>query len=176
MAGLGDVGDVRTVRQVCQARMGTRLHLAGLHNGRLVAAPMTRGERVAAAALAWLDTPFVNGQRDRNGIDCAGLVILSARAAGIPVEDVPPYDAEDGPRLLRAHLARYCDPMTGEQEAGDVLLFHLQEEDTHLGIVTRPGWFVQAWARPSVQRVVESQWHRYWERSFVGAWRWREDW
>ena len=54
------------------------------------AEPVT-GEAVVAQARTWLGTPWRHQGRSPRGVDCAGLVVLVARALGLADHDVAGY-------------------------------------------------------------------------------------
>jgi cell wall-associated NlpC family hydrolase len=116
---------------------------------------------LARAARDYLGVPWRHRGRDRNGLDCLGLVILAARGVGLAVaEPAEPYArGARGPALveaLAAHCARVPLPDAAE---GDVLAFADGAHVAHLGIRTttlhgRPG-VLHAHARR--RRVIEEQ-------------------
>lgn len=93
---------------------------------------------VVAEARQWLDVPYVHQGRSRAGVDCAGLVIVVARALGLvaPDFDVNGYArTPDGSSLLET-----CDELMTriplwELRPGNVLVLRFAQEPQHLGIV-----------------------------------------
>jgi cell wall-associated NlpC family hydrolase len=116
--------------------------------------------QLARAARGYLGVPWRHRGRDRNGLDCLGLVVLAARGAGLAVaEPAEPYArGARGPELLEA-LAAHCArvPLPDAAE-GDVLAFADGAHVAHLGVRTtlhgRPG-VLHAHVRR--RRVVEEQ-------------------
>jgi NlpC/P60 family putative phage cell wall peptidase len=99
-------------------------------------------ERVRAAALGWVGTPYRHqGSRKGVGCDCLGLVLGVWREIyGAPPQDVPVYarDWADvaGDPLLEA-ARRHCMERTGGARAGDLLLFRWRRDlaARHLAIL-----------------------------------------
>lgn len=86
-----------------------------------------------SAARAWLGVPWRHLGRSRAGVDCIGLVLLSAAACGLALEDPAPYPREpQGRRLVDAaerHGRRLAEP-----EPGAVVLFRYGPYAGHAGI------------------------------------------
>lgn len=58
---------------------------------------MQVGDSIVAAALDLVGTAFrLHGRSRATGVDCVGLALLSARAAGLRVEEPPPYTLRAG--------------------------------------------------------------------------------
>ena len=78
------------------------------------------GEAVVAQARAWLGTPWRHQGRSPRGVDCAGLVVLVARALGLADHDVAGYsrlvgaDEEGTLARLKQHRRELVDPTIGE--------------------------------------------------------------
>lgn len=99
-----------------------------------------------AAARSFIGTPYHHmGRQPGIGLDCAGVVICAARAAGVvPADfDVPAYRRRPDASLLAwcdAHMER----LTGAAEMlpGDVVVLEVDVDPQHLGVVGdhRFGW------------------------------------
>lgn len=71
-------------------------------------------------------------------IDCAGLVVVSARAAGLSVTDEGVYGREPWDDALRKHCrAAFGDPMPfADAQPGDIAIMRWGDtEPSHVGIV-----------------------------------------
>lgn len=108
-----------------------------------------------AAARSMVGVRFRPQGRDRSGVDCLGLVLLSAAAAGIRVPPLPAFGlrgtSEDEARiwLARVGLTPRAD---GRAMAGDILLSVPASAQVHLAVAT-PDGLVEADA--ALRRVVE---------------------
>ncbi|HSF96887.1 MAG TPA: NlpC/P60 family protein [Thermohalobaculum sp.] len=130
--------------------------------------------RFIAEARAWLGTPWRHQASARGqGCDCIGLVKGAAEAAGLAAVDEAEWRAEAAyPRAgTMRRLVRGCDRhlirVVGPPRPGDILVFALQGEPQHLGILTEAGTIVHA---DSVRAaVVETAIPP--EARIAGAWR-----
>lgn len=122
--------------------------------------------RVVAAARACLGTPFrPQGRVPGLGLDCVGLVLVAARAAGLaPV--VPAYRLSgDHAALLAATLAALgCRPAAAAP--GTVMVLAPGGRARHLGIVSDCGLIH---AHAGLGRVVEGPIDPDWTK--LGCWR-----
>ncbi len=91
---------------------------------------MTRAAALLAAARGYLGVPFRHLGRGRSGLDCVGLLLLSASDAGIAAEDPGGYArGHRGWDMLDWLGARFDRVPTAEARDGDILVFNSQ--DTH---------------------------------------------
>jgi lipoprotein Spr len=97
---------------------------------------MAAGDRIVAAARALVGTPFrLHGRSPATGVDCVGLALLSARAAGLNVEEPPPYRLHAGatpPVEIWMHAAGFVAPRLAC--AGDIVLVRISPLQPHLVI------------------------------------------
>ena len=121
---------------------------------------------IVAAARACVGTRFRSqGRIARLGLDCVGVVLIAAAAAGVRV--VPPAyrlggDHPDVEAILIAHGCVRADTAL----PGDILAIAPTERQRHFGVVTPVG-LVHAHA--GLDRVVEGPIDPAWTIS--GAWR-----
>ncbi|KAB7649028.1 peptidoglycan endopeptidase [Polymorphobacter fuscus] len=127
---------------------------------------MPRWPAVVAAARACVGTRFrPQGRVAGRGLDCVGVVLIAAAAAGIAVT-APAYRLGGDLPDVAALLARHgCCPVKPSLP-GDVMLFAPASRQRHFGIVT-PAGMVQAHA--GIGRVVEGPMDPAW--TVIGAWR-----
>ena len=104
---------------------------------------MITGQQVVEAARKYVGTPIMEGGRSREGIDCVGLVLCTARDLELSFPaNIQGYglNAWLRPKLREARelMSQYMDQITGVFEAGDVVLFGLGRSAIALsvGIVT----------------------------------------
>lgn len=95
-------------------------------------------EQVVCAAREFLGVRWRHQGRTRHGIDCAGLLVASFRAAGFEPMDVTgygriPYKSKLE-EMLRANLG---EPVPKAQmRAGDVVLMKWSGAPSHVGLVS----------------------------------------
>jgi hypothetical protein len=128
---------------------------------------MTRGERIAAAALALVGTPFQLHGRSEAGLDCVGLALLAAERAGCGRPMPLSYgmrggDAERYARGLDAAGLR----RVREARDGDLALVHAGPAQFHLLVRTTDGY---VHAHAGLGAVVEMPGESPWP--VIGIWR-----
>ena len=90
---------------------------------------------VVEIARKWLGTKFHHqGRKIGVGVDCIGLIVGVARELGLPVEDRVDYAREPKDGELQMAMEKYLVP--SELKPGFVVLFKLEKEPQHVGIVT----------------------------------------
>jgi len=97
---------------------------------------------------AYVGLPFKAHGRDRDGVDCWGLVrLVLADQFGTRL---PSYaggyasveDAEDIGRLIRGEMGPWREIVPGQEQAGDVVLMRLMNQPMHVGVVVAAGWML----------------------------------
>jgi cell wall-associated NlpC family hydrolase len=104
-------------------------------------------EDFLAAARGFLGVPWMHQGRTDKGMDCVGLIVLSARAAGIDAPLTADYGRMQDYRQARRYLEQFCDRV-GSPEIGDIVLFKTSQT-LHMAIVSevdglRPTRVIQA--------------------------------
>jgi hypothetical protein len=106
--------------------MGARPEVTG---GQLLRAA------IVAEARTWLGVPFRHQGRSRAGVDCAGLVIMVARALGLSSFDTRDYARRpDGHSLLATCRREMHETDPAAAAAGDVFCLRIVEDPEHLAI------------------------------------------
>lgn len=100
-----------------------------------------------AAARGFLGVPWVHQGRTTRGVDCVGLIVLSARAAGLDAPMTADYGRMQDYRQARRYLEEFCTRV-GQAEPGDIVLFKTSMT-LHMAIVSevvdgRPERVIQA--------------------------------
>lgn len=133
---------------------------------------MTQAERFVEAARSYVGTRWVHqGRLPGVGLDCGGLAICAAAAAGKPLEDVEGYDRPlSGHALVRA-VVKNADRVRGPLQPGDVLLMARGDSPDHIAIFSGDGQIIHTWA--SIKRVVEHQYSSTWQDCLRGVYRLR---
>lgn len=134
------------------------------------------GDMAVAEARAWIGTPYVHQASCKGaGTDCLGLLRGIWRALyGAEPEAVPAYsmdwsEPQQDEVLWRAAVRHLHAVPSGQEAAGDVLLFRMRDGGVakHLGIAGATGThptFIHAY---SGHAVVESPLSTPWRRRIV---------
>lgn len=93
-------------------------------------------------AMTYLGCPFLHMGRSRTGLDCVGLLILTAREWGINPVDNPYYGREPNQENNAFDLAHYIERNTGsgpverDIQVNDILLMRLKQNTapSHLAL------------------------------------------
>lgn len=142
---------------------------------------------IVIAARAWIDTRFSHqGRRkksayDAGGVDCLGLLIGVAQELNLKDRvgrafansDTTDYSKVPDGNRLQATLGRLLESIAIEQmRAGDIVLFRLDGNPQHLGIISDHAHgfgIIHAYA-PS-RKVVENRLDESWEEKIVSVFR-----
>ena len=135
------------------------------------------GPLILAHARAHLGVPWRHLGRSSSGLDCIGLVLVAAQAAGVTLPDPAPYAREPSSHLLRHGIAAHLDAVPlSRVQPGDLLVFNLGIYAAHVALVGHH----LAYGQPSVvhaflprRRVVEEVLAPV-RDALTGAYRWRE--
>lgn len=130
-------------------------------------------QKAIEAARACIGTPFHHqGRVPGVGLDCIGLVVVAARAAGINVRDQQDYSPRpDGNKLIEAIAAHGAVKVDAVLPA-DILLFRYDGQPQHVALATSENSMVHAFAPAG--RVVETSIGPYWRRRLLGIYRFIE--
>lgn len=120
---------------------------------------MTTRADIVTEARRWLGTPFHHQGRQRGvGVDCAGLVVMTARSFGLEsgYKDPLNYAPEPHDGLMRQVLDAHMDRIEpGQRRLADVVWLAFARDPHHLGILTEDGMILHAWNHGPNPRVVE---------------------
>lgn len=124
-------------------------------------------ERLIAEARTWLGTPFHHQARKKGvGVDCVGLIVKAATAAGFPLRDHAERNYSRYP-LAQRLIAKECDAQMApipfdERQVGSVILFwvHRARLPQHIAFLTSRDAMLHAWS--DAGRVVEHDIDNYW--------------
>ena len=115
---------------------------------------------IVTEALGWRGSPYRYGGRSKRGVDCSGFVNAVLRAAGVSGEL---------PRKSSG-FASFGEPVDGDLEPGDILLFGTEKGVNHVGIALSEDSFIHAMSEGSRTGVVISSLDDgTWQSRFLGA-------
>ena len=98
-------------------------------------------EKAIAHARSMLGVKWRHLGRKPWAVDCAGLVILSLEAAGVPSETPSGYGREPWDDQLRATLRHNCGAPVDDWRPGDIALIRWQfGEPSHVGMLADYVW------------------------------------
>jgi cell wall-associated NlpC family hydrolase len=135
---------------------------------RPVAEAAAQRQAIVAAARSALGTRFrPQGRTPGLGLDCVGLALVAARAAGVQPQSLPVYalNGEHGERLEAALRALGCHRVE-RRLPGDLLIAAPAPRHRHLAIVA-DGGIIHAHA--GLGKVVEGPLDPHW--TIIGCWR-----
>lgn len=128
---------------------------------------------IVAEARTWLDTPFKHqGRVKGRACDCVGVVVGTAQALGLMVEDEKGYSITPSGTLLMDVVGRQGVrvPVT-EALPGDVYVMRFEREPQHLAFATDVG-VLHAYS--AVGRCVEHAIDDKWRRRILAVYRFKE--
>lgn len=119
---------------------------------------MTWQEKAVQEALTWCRTPYHSRARIKGvGVDCGQILIAVYEAAGV----LQPGECEPGDYIHDRHehrteenylewITRYCEPITGEPQPGDIAMFRYGHSNSHSAIVVKWPLVLHAYVRLGV--------------------------
>lgn len=117
----------------------------------------------------YLGLPYARLGRTRDGLDCWGLVrMVYAEQFGVDLPSLD-YDSEVETAADALALARESWGRAEVAQAGDVVQFRVLGQETHVGLITRPGYFLHV--REGQESVIERLDSGAWKHRVVGIWR-----
>lgn len=142
---------------------------------------MDRRAKIVACARAHAGVRFAHqGRHAATGLDCLGLLLVAAEAAGVRLQGLPPialddrqYGARPDTDYLQRMLARHLQPVA-HPEFGDVLLLRVEGRPQHLALVTdypAQGELGMIHAYAIARRVVEHRLDEAWRANIAQVYR-----
>lgn len=133
---------------------------------------------IVTAARRWIGVRWQHQGRSRDGIDCAGLVIVVAHELGLTEFDTTDYARQATDETMLAICREHMAPVARDDlQPGDVLVLGF-ENQRHMAIVgdyPYPGELsiIHAYAL-APHRVVETRLDSVWMKRMIGAFRFPE--
>lgn len=121
-----------------------------------------QSDRFIAAARACIGTPFhPQGRTLGAGLDCAGLVIVAAAAAGVTLYDCTTYNIPPNAATLLYGLAQNNLQPEAFIVPGALLLFRVGGQPQHLAIASGADTMIHAYAPAGkvVETAIGPAWH-----------------
>jgi len=132
-----------------------------------------RADEVIAFARSCVGTPFVHqGRSPGVGLDCAGLGIVSAKAAGIFIKDFSGYPRTPFDGMLKKMFDEQKNLIrvdASDLSPGDILLMRFSSQPQHVAIMSNDGYIIHAYQ--NIGKVVEHRLDANWRRKIVAVYR-----
>lgn len=122
---------------------------------------MVTREQFVSEARRWIGVPWAHQGRNRLGVDCAGLLLVTCWGLRLlPTDyDVRGYGIVPPDSLLLGECDKFFDRVAKPQ-FGDVILMRLAKRLLHFGILTN-GRVIHAWGSRRVCEVtMPDAWRR----------------
>ena len=134
---------------------------------------MTKREKWIQECRGWKDVRFRHQGRTRSGIDCAGLLSVTAVELGlIPYGGRPEYPKNPPAHLVFQALRSVAKRIQGKDAVGgDIVQLVYDERPTHLGLLTFDGTVIHAYV--SARKVIEEKLTEDLRHRIVAYWRLR---
>jgi hypothetical protein len=126
------------------------------------------------AAREFIGVKFAHQGRSREGLDCLGLLLVSAAAVGLRFDgvaardvDVPNYSMRPDTVFLQQQLERFLVPVS-EAKAADVVLLEIDGAPQHLAILSDypvVGELGMIHAYAVSRKVVEHRYDTRWQKA-----------
>lgn len=145
---------------------------------------MDQRQRIIACAREFLGVRFRHQGRSRAGLDCLGLLLLTAERAGILFEageagkiDVPTYSMRPDTALLQTRMRELLLPLDiAAASIADIVLLRIQNAPQHLAILSdypAGGELGMIHAYLPAGGVVEHRYDAHWRAATHSAYRLR---
>jgi cell wall-associated NlpC family hydrolase len=127
----------------------------------------------------YIGLPFREKGRDRQGLDCWGLLRMIYRER--LAVDLPCYTEEYLSTRERDEIARLCgqektrwdEVPRGQERPGDAVLLNILGRPVHVGVVVEPGRFIHV--MDGLETCLETYASPKWERRVAGFFRLRPE-
>ena len=122
---------------------------------------------VVTEARSWIGTRWIHQGRSREGTDCFGLIVVTCREIGLPVEDVEGYRRTPNPEMFISHAHKIFDPADAPAP-GMVAIFKQARYPCHLGwFAERDGKLTVIHSFAGFRQVVEEPFDYHWPALLV---------
>lgn len=125
---------------------------------------------MVSKAREYLSVPYRHCGRDRNSVDCAGLILCAYKDAGVELPPVPTYGRMVKPDFLLKMMNNRFKLIGGinNAELGDVIVLRFSHQPQHLAIFTGNA-IIHSYEK--VGKVVEHRLADVWIKRIVGVYR-----
>jgi len=130
---------------------------------------MNTREKVVETAKEYLGTPWRHNQRTKGfGIDCVNLLGACADNVGFKIDFPKVYNPTPRYSSLHKTIERYFS-ITDSTEPGNILLFSVNGDNNHVGIIVKYPIFIHARFKVNNKGKVQtdSLESNYWKKRWV---------
>lgn len=131
-------------------------------------------------AAQYVGLPYKPLGRDRDGVDCWGLLALVWReqlGRELPDYSALRWDKGADAKVVGAGAREYASQFVpvhpGQERLGDGVLLRLRGHPLHVGVVLTPGWMLHT--HESANSCVESYTLSLWKNRVIGIYRYCHD-
>jgi cell wall-associated NlpC family hydrolase len=103
------------------------------------------------------------------GLDCIGLIVVAAKAAGLTVQDRTDYGRRPDGQSLIAALEAHGATKATDIRAGDILVFRYDKQPQHVALATSETTMIHSFA--PARQVIETPISPYWQTRLSGIYR-----
>lgn len=112
---------------------------------------------------SFVGTKFVHQGRSKHGVDCAGLIVLSAKELGASVDDFTAYTMQPSAAVFFEYISKHADRVPDhEMQLGDLLIFEFDANPQHIAILSKVNPFYMIHAANMHRKVVEHRIDEKW--------------
>lgn len=129
------------------------------------------GSLAVSKAREYLGVKFYHSGRDKNGVDCAGLVYCAYTESGANIKQIPMYGRIIDPRFLKDRVSENFQLVAGGIDSaveGDVVVMIFNNIPQHLAIFTGDT-IIHAYEKAG--KVVEHRLADVWKARISGVYR-----
>lgn len=115
-------------------------------------------EKIINEALSWLNTPYHSEAKIKGvGVDCGQFLLGVYENVGYlkPGECIPEHYPHDrhlhrSEEKYMEYILKFCDPVDGEPQPGDIAMFRYGKSSSHSAIVIDWPWVIHSYVRLGV--------------------------
>jgi cell wall-associated NlpC family hydrolase len=122
-------------------------------------------------ARSYIGVPFYHAGRDRNGLDCIGLIAVVASGLGYKFKDDRNYKPGIYPARMFNGMSQFAERVE-DIRVGDILVFSHKGHPMHCAIYAGDDHIIHCDARRFINKVVEHSLGRY-IKKLDSIWRWK---
>jgi len=143
---------------------------------------MTTAGDIIACARLFIGVRFAHQGRTPEGLDCLGLLILTAQSLCLRIKDmdvaaldIPHYGTRPDAQALKEKLDAHLEPVScGNLREGDIVLLKIAGVPQHLALITdypMRGELGMIHAYAPARQVIEHRYDTHWRKETYAGYR-----